>query len=121
MTRFEYFCERWEELSDSEKISLFNEYCSEVTCDQELFSFDEEFFELFFSNNPMEAARATLFGSVCWSDEYISFDGYGNLESLSESQAVSRADDYQREIYDLDRFGSYIDMNEYDNPEEDDD
>ena len=31
----------------------------------------------------MEAARAASFGDVNWLDDYITFNGYGNLKSLS--------------------------------------
>lgn len=45
--------------------------------------FDEEFFEICFSD-PIEAARATFFGDIRnWNDKYIRFNAYGNLESTS--------------------------------------
>jgi len=80
---FKYIELDYENKDDSEKISLWNEYCSEQRNEDEIYDFDDEFFELFFSNKPMEAARAASFGEVNWSDDYISFDGYGNLKSLS--------------------------------------
>ena len=43
--------------------------------------FDAEFFQIFFAD-PMEAARATHFGNINWSDNYIRFNAYGNLESI---------------------------------------
>lgn len=46
--------------------------------------FDDEFFDTYFEGKPMEAARATHFGEVNWSDDYIRFNGYGNLETLSD-------------------------------------
>lgn len=45
------------------------------------FSDPEYFFNTYFSN-PYEAARATQFGKVNWFDDYIKFDGYGNLQSV---------------------------------------
>lgn len=119
--RFDYFCEKWDELGDSEKIQLFNEYCSEKGCDDELFAFDEDFFNTFFEDKPMEAVRAAHFGNINWSDDYIKFNGYGNLESLCKYQAAQLADKYQREIYNLDKYDYYIDMDEYDFPEDEDD
>ena len=80
---FKYIELDYENKSDSEKVSFWNEYCSEQSNEDEIYDFDDEFFELFFSNKPMEAARAASFGDVNWSDDYISFDGYGNLKSLS--------------------------------------
>jgi len=90
---FKYIEIDWENKSDDEKISLWNEYCSEQCNEDEIYVFDDEFFEIFFNNKPMEAARAASFGEVNWSDEYISFNGYGNLKSLSESQAINAIDE----------------------------
>ena len=44
--------------------------------------FDDDFWETYFKDNPYEAARATYFGNIQnWNDEYIRFNGYGNLET----------------------------------------
>jgi hypothetical protein len=80
---FKYMQLDWENLSDGEKLSHWNEYCSENRSDDQIFDFDDEFFDIFFEGKPMEAARAASFGSVNWSDDYITFNGYGNLESIS--------------------------------------
>lgn len=91
---FKYIELDYENLSDSEKISLWNEYCSENCSDDEIFNFDDEFFEMFFNDRAEEAARAVFFGNIQnWGDEYIKFNGYGNLESLSEYQAVNEIDE----------------------------
>lgn len=118
--RFDYFCEQWDELSRNDKISLFKEYCCHSNCDDELFDFEDYFFETFFEGKPMEAARAVFFGNVSnWQDPYIKFNGYGNLDSLNEFQAEELADMYKSEIYDLDKYQDYIDMDEYDYQDED--
>ena len=80
---FKYVELDYENKDDSEKISLWNEYCSENNNNDEIYDFDDDFFNLFFEGKPMEASRATLFGSVNWNDNYIFFDGYCNLKSLS--------------------------------------
>jgi len=80
---FKYIELDFEKLSDDEKLDLWNEYCRENNYDNEIFLFDDEFFDTFFLNKPMEAARATSFGNVNWSDDYITFNGSGNLESIS--------------------------------------
>ena len=100
--KFEIWKEHWDELSDSTKISIRNEYCMEHNVDEELFSFDEEFFEMFFSNaNAIEVARAVFFGNIKnWCDEYIKFNGYGNLESMSVWDAVEDTENYYlKEIF----------------------
>lgn len=80
---FKYIEIGYEGASDSEKVSFWNEYASENCPDDQIFDFDDEFFEMFFSNKPKEAARAASFGTLNWSDDYIKFNGYGNLESFS--------------------------------------
>lgn len=51
----------------------------------EVYDFDDDFFDTYFTGKPEEAARATYFGAIqSWMDDYIRFNGYGNLESLSE-------------------------------------
>lgn len=43
---------------------------------------DDEFWEIYFDDNPQEAARATYFGDIKnWNDPYIRFNAYGNLET----------------------------------------
>ncbi len=57
----------------------------EYTSIGEVREFDEYFFETFFADDPMEAARAAYFGNIkSWMDDYIYINGYGNLESMSE-------------------------------------
>lgn len=67
---------------DSDWLNAHNTYCQETSSDNEIFIFDEEFFNTYFDGRPMEAARATNFGEVNWNHEYITFDGYGNLKSI---------------------------------------
>lgn len=77
--------EKIENYSDDEWVGLHNQYCqNENYSDDEIYSFDEDFFETFFEGKPMEAARATAFGDVNWSDDYIKFNGYGNLVSINK-------------------------------------
>jgi hypothetical protein len=53
----------------------------------EVYDFDDDFFDTYFEGKPEEAARATFFGKIQnWMDDYIRFNGYGNLESVSEYQ-----------------------------------
>ena len=45
---------------------------------------DEEFFDMFFEGIPAELARAIYYGDFNYNDEYIKFNGYGNLETFSK-------------------------------------
>ena len=119
--KYEVFEEKFKELSTSERLSIFNKYCCEHgDPDKEIHSFDEEFFDVYFPDHPMEAARATFFGKIeSWSDDYIKFNAYGNLESMNEYDVLEEIDNYLEEIYDNpDTWEDYID-NEEDDEEED--
>ena len=48
---------------------------------------DEEFFNTFF-DNPMEAIRATYYGNYNYNDDYVKFNGYGNIDSYSEYERI---------------------------------
>lgn len=65
-------------------LNLWNEYCSENNMDDYIHFFDDDFFDTYFYNRPLEAARAASFGNLNWSDDYIYFNGYGNLESTDD-------------------------------------
>lgn len=71
---------------ENDLIGCWNEYCSETNRDNQFFDFDDDFFDTYFDGRPMDAARATYFGDVNWSHNYISFDGYGNLKSFSDPE-----------------------------------
>ncbi|MGV3127684.1 hypothetical protein ACEE74_11910, partial [Streptococcus orisratti] len=47
---------------------------------------DEEFFKVYFRDDPLKAVQAVCFGEYTYSDEYVRFDGYGNLESFTDFQ-----------------------------------
>ena len=53
---------------------------------------DEEFYNIYFEGNPIEAVRAVLFGDVRWSDDYVRFNGYGNLETTLSIPYEDEAD-----------------------------
>lgn len=118
----EVFTEKFNDLSFSDKVAIFNNFCLEHgDSDNMLNYFDEDFFSMAFSN-PMEAARATFFGSIeSWSDEYIRFNAYGNLESLSEYQAEGEIEYYIEDIFEHpDVWEDYIDDDEDEENEDED-
>ena len=59
---------------------------------------DEEFFNTFFHNNPAEAVRASFYGDYRYCDEYVRFNGYGNLESYAEYEVIEEIKDSIDEI-----------------------
>lgn len=80
--------EIFENFTTSEWIDAHNQYCQAQNYEDEIFDFDEDFFNTFFDGKPMEAARAATFGDLNWSHDYIKFNGYGNLESFDDAENI---------------------------------
>jgi hypothetical protein len=66
----------------------------------EAMSNDEEFFEIYFEGKPMDAVRAAQYGDYNYTDEYVRFNGYGNLESFNDWQYEKELKDSIDEIID---------------------
>lgn len=59
----------------------------------EAYENDEEFFSLFYESRVSEAVRAVSYGDYNYNDEYVKFNGYGNLETLTGYE-------YKKRLYD---------------------
>lgn len=59
---------------------------------------DDEFFNTFFSGEPMEVARAIHFGDYNYNDQYVTFNVYQNLVSYTSYQVEELLKDYKAEI-----------------------
>ena len=64
----------------------------------EFFDNDEEFFNTFFYNNPTEAVRSAYYGDYNYCDNWVKFDGYGNLKSVDDYGLEKEYKDYIHEI-----------------------
>lgn len=62
---------------------------------------DEEFFETFFSGKTVEAVRATQFGDYRYSDDFVRFNGYANLDSFNEYTYIEELKEEIDEIIEL--------------------
>lgn len=116
----EQFKEKFNDLSTNEKVSIYNEYQLEHgDPDDMLNSFDEDFFNTYFEGKPMDAVRAAYFGEIHWDDEYIRFNGYGNLESVSSFSVDEIIEDEIEEIFNhSDTWEDYIEEDEEEDTEE---
>ena len=62
---------------------------------------NKEFFEMFFEGtHPMEIVRMTYYGDYKYTDQYVRFNGYGNLESLDNFEYEKELKDNINEILD---------------------
>ena len=59
---------------------------------------NEEFFNTFFANNPTEAVRSAYYGDYNYCDEFVKFNGYGNLESFNDYDLEKKYKDYIDDI-----------------------
>lgn len=74
-----------------EWISLHNQYCQEKGYgDDEIYENDEDFFQTFFADRIDEAVRATQFGRYHYTDAYVVFNGYGNLDTYDKYNIVDK-------------------------------
>lgn len=75
--------------SDDEIIKAYNEYCESMN-DMDSIIYDmSEFNEIMSSLPPIEIACEVLNGNFDPADDYFTFDGYGNAESLLGCQVFS--------------------------------
>lgn len=66
-----------------------------------VYDFDDDFINENFSS-PAEAVRACFFGKIDnWLDDYIRFNGYGNLESLTKWEYKEELQQYSQEIIEV--------------------
>ena len=70
-------------LEESDKVALWNEYQNDICGDSQIYDFDEYTLnDLLMGKDPIEIVRMTAFGKIKnWLDAYIYINGYGNLES----------------------------------------
>lgn len=79
-------------LTVNELVNLWNEHCDALNwMDNIIYPFDEDTVNEFFSN-PWDILRATHFGDVSFNDDYFHFNGYGNIETLSDWEIESDLD-----------------------------
>ena len=70
------------EMDCDELVQLNNEYCESINgMDSYIYQNDEDFLETYF-NTKTDLARAICYGDFRFMDQYVTFNGYGNLESF---------------------------------------
>ena len=73
---------------------------------------DDEFFQIFFESKVMEAVRAVSYGDYNFMEEFVRFNGYGNIESLTErewhQELEDEADDIVEQYLEMVEDGSVV-------------
>lgn len=109
-----------ESLSDSELFSVWNEYQSNNGYEDEINYNDDEFFEIYFSK-AIDAVRAVSYGDYRYTDEYVKFNAYGNLESFDYLDNEIDYDELAEHILENENDYSYLDgLDDYDEEDEED-
>jgi len=71
------------DMDDEEAIELWNEYCNDSNDKNgRIYPNDEDFFKLFFTD-VYEVVRVISFGDYTFTDDYVYFNGYGNLQTFN--------------------------------------
>lgn len=102
------------------KIYVSNFYYREACSDglHEVYENLDDFFETYFTS-PIEAVRATCFGNYKYSDVYVWFNSYGNLDSGNYEDELPLADPtdmaewYMEHGWALDDLRAYEEFNEF--------
>ena len=82
-----------------ELVNIINSYDGTMPS-IEYFYNDEEFFNIFFGINTVDAVKAVCFGDYKFEDEFVKFDGYNNLESANRYEVFNDYDFYKKDIAD---------------------
>lgn len=94
----DYLLENTEELEDVvREINSWNGSLSNL----EAFPNDEDFFDIFFGQDVMGAVRAVQYGDYNINDDYVGFDGYGNLVSFNYREYIDELKSEVEEIVEL--------------------
>ena len=81
-TYYEFLINYLENLNDDELIDQWNNYCLEEYMDNYIYCNDEYFMDEMFASAD-DAIRAVCYGDYRYMDDYVIFNGSGNLESFS--------------------------------------
>ena len=81
---YEQIMKTLEEMTTRELVEVHNKYCEAYNdMDNGIFENDDGFLEAYFMERPAELAMAIQYGDYRYSDDYVQFNGYGNLESFN--------------------------------------
>ena len=99
-----------------ELVSIINSYDGSLS-EIEFFYNEEEFFDIFFGINTIDAVRAVCYGDYKFEDEFVMFNAYENLESFNRYEVMNEYRLFKDEIADkimelYDACDIYLDLHE---------
>jgi len=117
--RREHYADEVNGLDESDLVACWNQSCEESNCmDDQIYDNGESFFEMAFSSM-MDAIRAVCFGEYRYQDDWVKFNGLGNLESSNDPTDLMQVDDLISEVEGCpSAYSSWIE--EFEEPEEED-
>lgn len=80
-----------QDMTNSQLLNLWNTYCNNYNMDDYIYENDEEELQYMFSSID-EALRAACYGSYNYTDPYVKFNAYGNLQSLTDMDVKCEID-----------------------------
>ena len=80
------------DMTNSQLLNLWDTYCNNSTnMDDYIYENDDEELQYMFSSIS-EALRAACYGNYNFTDPYVKFNAYGNLQSLSDMDVIHEID-----------------------------
>lgn len=82
--------------NDKELKDLNNIFCSMTNSEDDMiYNNDQEFFDMFFYNDAMEAIRRAHYGDYTCSESFVKFNGYGNIFSIEYIKEADLSDSFE--------------------------
>ena len=83
MARIDKIKQALRNLEPEDKIDFHNLRSQEmVNGEDDIYPNDEDFFNMFYANDPFNAVQRAVYGDYKPMHDYVMYDGYGNLQSL---------------------------------------
>lgn len=121
MITFEQFKEEFYGLLFGDRLTIYNEYCSEENPDDRIEPNEEYALAEVFEER-IDALRAAQYGDYNVSDEYFMLNGCGNLESFGPLGAMEHIEEHLDDIYEEPKYWKdYIEPEQTEGEIEEDD
>ena len=103
MITYEQIIRELKSMSDPDLVDVHNKYCEAHNyMDDLIYENDDYFLETYFMERPAELARAIQYGDYRYCDDYVQFNGYGNLDSFNYTDGHVFLSDIANYVADLD-------------------